>query len=388
MLRDVHRFHGMQAGADAFDFDQIGIHLASAGEYSIQVGHPTAFRAPGFPFVLAGIYAIAPGAYPLVYLALCLIGAATSIGVYALAREVLPETTARVAALLLAIYLPHVYFSTLIVSEALFGLLMVFAFFFFVRSIKNSSNLTLLAAGILLGLCILTRPFGLLLCPLLAAILFWFSGRNWAAVGKCLFLAVTVIVAITPWTLRNFALFHRPVLITTNGGSTLYGSNNDIVLNDPKYWGTWISTVQLPGRDIIEAAPDEVSHDAIEQKLGLEWVAGHITSLPKLLSLKLLRLVIPDTTSGNRTFIILQAAFYLPVAFLTAWGVWKLSRKTEFWNDPAWLAIHSAVAALFLQTLIYYGSSRFRDTIAPVFLIYAAGVLASPPRSVPTRDPA
>src|SRR4051794_32779038 len=110
-LRDMHQFHGRAvAGADAVEFNALGLNMASGHGYSIVPGRPTSFRAPGFPLVLAALYRISYGNYALVYTALSLIGALTCLLTYAMAREILKEGTARIAGLLGAFYLPHIYF--------------------------------------------------------------------------------------------------------------------------------------------------------------------------------------------------------------------------------------------------------------------------------------
>jgi 4-amino-4-deoxy-L-arabinose transferase-like glycosyltransferase len=88
----------------------------------IQPGQPTAFRAPGFPLVLALLYWFSYSNSLLAYLLFCVIGAATSMATYRLARELLPESLARVSACLLALYFGHIYATTLFLSEGLFAL--------------------------------------------------------------------------------------------------------------------------------------------------------------------------------------------------------------------------------------------------------------------------
>ena len=83
-------------------------------------GQPTSFRAPGFPLFLAGLRLIFKQDYRPQYVAFCLLGALACGLTYLLARELLTEGAARVAAVLLVFYFPHVYFSTAFFSEVLF----------------------------------------------------------------------------------------------------------------------------------------------------------------------------------------------------------------------------------------------------------------------------
>jgi 4-amino-4-deoxy-L-arabinose transferase-like glycosyltransferase len=122
-LRDVRNFHGAHtAGADAVEFNILTQNLAAGKGYVIHPGQPTAFRAPGFPLVLALLYWFSYSNYPLAYLLFCLLGAATAVVTYYLARELLPESLARISGFLLAVYFGHVYFATIFLSEGLFAL--------------------------------------------------------------------------------------------------------------------------------------------------------------------------------------------------------------------------------------------------------------------------
>src|SRR5215467_3692732 len=45
-------------GADGVEFNAIASNLVTRHEYAVESGRPTSFRAPGFPFALAGVYEI------------------------------------------------------------------------------------------------------------------------------------------------------------------------------------------------------------------------------------------------------------------------------------------------------------------------------------------
>src|SRR5205823_2498456 len=129
-------------------------------------------------------------------------------------------------------------------------------------------------AGLFLGYATLTRSFGILFLPVFGLYLLGLPPTRRGLIGAALF-AVGFLLVIAPWTIRNARVHHRFVLIATNGGSTCYGANNDVVAGSPREYGNWVSTTQLAGRDLIEAQPDEVSHDKMEWKLGVEWVKQH-----------------------------------------------------------------------------------------------------------------
>jgi len=369
-LRDIHRFHGAHtAGADAVEFNAIALNLAAGRGYAITPGLPTSFRAPGFPLFLAALYRISYQNYELGYLALVMLGALTSLVTYAAAREILTENWARIAGLLAAVYPPHIYFSTIFLSEALFAFCVGLGLWLVLVFLRKRSMWLLPVAGLCLGYAALTRPIGLLIPIFLAPALIRRASPDWRrAAGWMLLFALGTAAIVLPWTLRNRAVHHHWVLMTTNGGSTFYGANNDITLHGRHFLGSWIATNYLPGRKAIDATPDEYSHDRLEWKLGEDWVAAHPFDLPLLVCYKISRFWLPDWSSPNSKAVLMQMVGYTPIGILILLGLAASWRRTM----PAWLAVHGVLAATLFSTVIFYGSARFRDAIAPALMIYAA----------------
>jgi 4-amino-4-deoxy-L-arabinose transferase-like glycosyltransferase len=367
LLRDP--LVGPTAGpsADDVEFDAIARNLAD-GVGFVNHGRPTSFRAPGWPWLLAGVYATLGTWPPFVYLLNCLLGAASCVLAYALGRELLDEKGARRAAWLTAFFLPHAWFATLYYSENLFVPLLALSAWLMVRQARTDAIWPAAAAGLVLGAAALTRPFAVLLVPLwgVLPLLAPRSGYGRASLASVAFAASAVAV-IAPWTLRNQAVHGRPVLIATNGGSTFYGGNNDRVFREWRLWGSWVSTVELPGRDEIEAAPDEVSHDRVEWRLGTEWGRDNPGKALSLLPLKVLRLIfwLPDFDAG-RWFVVLRAVCWGPFLVLLLFSLTRLPR------GRAWLVIHAALLATAAAAMIFWGSPRFRDANAPLLMLLAA----------------
>jgi 4-amino-4-deoxy-L-arabinose transferase-like glycosyltransferase len=375
VMRDLHKFPGDQLGPDGVEFNKLGLTLARSHMYALGAASPpTSFRAPGFPIFLAAIYSIFGESYPVQYTALCLIGALTCGLTYATGRELGTETFARAAALLAVIYVPHIYEATVFASENLFSLCLIAGLLAFLRALRTEGVRAwtgLLVAGLFFGWGILTRPFLLVAMPFLAVVLLWHGRKSpSAALARGAVLAMGCLLVVAPWVLRNYRLFGRPVLVATNGGSTFYGGNNDLVLHDRHLWGAWVTTVRLPGRHLIESTPDEASHDAKEWELGRAWVKGHLSAMPLLLLFKFTRFWLPDIGSANQKYVLLQLAAYTP--FLALFLVAAVRRLRGPRRGTGWLALDAVMLSCVLTGLIFWGSPRFRDGNAPALMLYAA----------------
>jgi 4-amino-4-deoxy-L-arabinose transferase-like glycosyltransferase len=371
-LRDPHRGPSASLGADPVEFDSLAWNLARGAGYASATGQPTSFRAPGFPFFLSAIYAVAGRSYPLTYAALAALGAGSCVITYFLARELLQERAARLAAALAAAYVPHVYFATVLLSENLFAPALGLVVWLLLRHHRTGSPLAAATAGLCLGVAVLTRPFAALLVPILAVIVVagLRRGQPSRAVAGAAALTLCAAAVVAPWTLRNLRVHHAAVLVATNGGSTFYGGNNDRVASLSPAIGTWVSTRGLPGRDRVDATPDEVAHDRLEWHLGLAWARAHAARLPLLLAAKAVRLALPDVDSASRTYVLLNVLGSTPFLVLMARGLRRCAAEPSL-RTPPWMLVHGAMAATVLTGLIFWGSPRFRDANAPLLMVYA-----------------
>lgn len=370
-LRDINVGPTTPSTNDDYEFNVFAQNLAAGRGYLNDTGQASSFRAPGFSFFLAGLYYLAGANYALAFVSLCMLGAASCVFAYLLAREFVPETWARAAGALSAVYLPHIYFATVFLSESLFIPLLTLGVWLIVRFLKGASSRYLAAAGVVLGLATLTRPFALMFLPLFG-VLVAFSGRplptrltNLAVWTVC-FLGV-----MAPWTARNYRVHGQFVLVATNGGSTFYGGNNDRVVTERRHFGYWVSTVELPHRDLVDAQPNELAHDEMEWKLGKDWVRSHPRQFAFAGVLKVARLVVglPDFDGGRPLYRVMRMVGYWPFLALFLLGGVACMRQ-RLWSLP-WLAIHMCVAATLLTAVIFWGSARFRDVNAGVLMLYA-----------------
>lgn len=141
------------------------------------------------------------------------------------------------------------------------------------RAFEHPSCRLALAAGLALGVSILTKsallPLSLFLTPL------WVF-RSWRqhSLRPVLFGAVTALgcaLCVLPWTARNWRVFGTPVLVSTNGGITFYRSNNPI--SDGGH------TYPAGGLDHF-AELDEVQRASRFHQEGLAFLRAHPKGIP------------------------------------------------------------------------------------------------------------
>jgi 4-amino-4-deoxy-L-arabinose transferase-like glycosyltransferase len=364
--------------SDGVEFEAIARNLVERGEFAIDPGSSTSFRAPGFPWLLAGVKALAGTENAAAARAVfCLIGALLPLATFWLARQLASRRAALLAAMLVAVYPNLAYYSLHFASEPLHTLLLVCALALLVQGLRRGSRGEVALAGVALGLAALTRPLALQVAPVLTIAAWWcFRRRGPRAVGHAAVFLLATGLTVLPWTVRNTALHGQVVLVVTNGGSTFWGANNALVLEQPALRGGWVSTNAMPAQKAaITAVDNEAARDELEWARGRAYLSGHSAVLPRLLWNKWAEFWSPFSTTPNAAFNLLVGVSYGALLPFMLIGAWLLVRPGGRPPPHGTILVLLAVAVTLAGTLVFYGSSRFRSVIEPLLLIGAAVAL-------------
>jgi 4-amino-4-deoxy-L-arabinose transferase-like glycosyltransferase len=231
LLRLVYGLVIFEQIADRFSWRQddeypyIASTLVSAGKYAVsEDSPPTMKRLPVHPLFLAGIYALFGRSALAVRIVQSFVCAATCILVYVTAREVSNRRVAQIAALIFAVYPNSILYSARALSETTCTFLLGLFCFALVRMCKSPRLRTAIAAGIPFDLLVLTKGTAILLPPfLLLALLSRHYRRNlWRMVGSMVLVMLTAALFLLPWSVRNYRLSGKVVVLSTWGGARFY----------------------------------------------------------------------------------------------------------------------------------------------------------------------
>lgn len=326
-----------------------------------------------------------------------LLGIATVAVIGLVGRRLAGPRVGLVAAAIAAIY-PNLWINdSLVMSESLACLIVAVALVVALDFDRRPRTGAAIALGVLVGLGALTRS-EIALYALGFAVLAWW--RAAAHARRVLFPALVIgaaTVTVLPWTLYNVARFDRPVLLSTNDGTTLLGANCDTTFY-----------VDIGGWDIrcLAPVPTDESIDAslrsIERRdIALDYVGDHVGRLPVVVVARLGRIV---DVYGLESLVALDrgeekaewavwagivAWWLLAVAAVVGWvalgrpGDGAPERSRARW----WLVV--PLGAVLVTTVVFYGAHRIRAPAEPVVVVLAAvGAIAAwdrlrpPPASV------
>lgn len=180
---------------------------------------------PAYELFLGAIFRLA-GPWPVSARWLqVIVSTATVAFVYGIARAAGGRRSARIAALLCALYPSLIAYSHYLYSETLYSTLLTAALFVWVRSPEGPRRGELAAAGILFGLTALTRSLALYFLPVWLGWQ-WLRGRRREA-GQAAVVLLFAVATVAPWTARNAVVMGAFVPIDTSLGRTAWWAYNE-----------------------------------------------------------------------------------------------------------------------------------------------------------------
>lgn len=248
--------------------------LAETGRYPSKTD-AYYFRPPGYAAFLAVVTLGHPERVLVAKVASAVLGAFAAVILAAIAARLFRRRGVAIVAGVAAALDPSLVMVTSDVqSEPLFLVLLLGAGFLLLAAVDRPSSTLALAAGILTGLAILTRPSALLVVPLLAAPL---GDRRWPFRARAHIAAAGVlgaVLALAPWTIRNAVVYREFVLVSDVGGFNFYLGNSDLMarfyeIRDRKSYDAWSDeTFVLLGERLNElAAAGVTSPGAVTRSL-------------------------------------------------------------------------------------------------------------------------
>jgi hypothetical protein len=348
-------------------------------------GRLTAYRPPLYPFLLVPAIAI-PGndsVWGIAVLHLAL-GAGT-VWLTGLAAEGsgLSPARSRLAALVSACDPVLVWQSRSVMTETPTAFLLAAT----LAALGCRGRLGPVLGGLAMGLAALCRPSMLAGAALTIVAAFLVNpGERLVRLKRGGILAITIVLVLSPWMIRNFKVFGEPVWTTTHGGYTLALANNPVYYNDilhgppGRVWTghdqwLWWDSVNRATSGMTEPQADRYMRHTVWQLVrerpgdfGRAIVArlGHFWSAA------------PATSVYSGFVRGVTMAWTLPLWLAVLLGL----PRRDLWQWPR-IAAPAAAIGLTLVHGLFWTDLRMRAPIVPAIALIAAG--AALPRFLAKR---
>jgi len=234
-------------------------------------GYPTAYWPPGWPYFLAAVVKLFGPSVLAAEIVQAVLNTLTVAIVFLIGRHVFGRACGIAAAAAYALLPSAVEWNAVLMSEPLYTLLWALCtYIWLVRPTRSVAWFAL--SGVLLGAAALVRPSALFFWLILLAYLLTIPderkhfGRIAAAV---LVTALCTAVVVAPVILRDYRVYHTLVIISNNGGVSLYQANNPLATGG-------LSEYNDPQVDKLIADPrTEAAGDQLASKRALHYMRTH-----------------------------------------------------------------------------------------------------------------
>ncbi len=359
--------------------------------YLSKTGAPTAYWPPGWSMALSAVFDVTGPSLWAAGLANFLCGIVIGWFTLDLGRKLFgSEAAGRIGLLLLAVYPNAVGYFPLVLTEVFYTALLLAICWLLVT---KSGWLSLVCAGLLLGVATLVKAQSLAVIPLILCIGLLRAPPFWRRVpGAALKFAALVALAalvVAPWTMRNYQKLHAFVPVSTNGGITLLTGNNDSARGG-------FTPEDRAVRALDAGGLDELAYDAEAKRLGAEWIKDNPARFLALMPLKLVRLWGPDgegqwayeTGYANYAdhaglfrlarianqiwYFLLLAGFAIAAPLILSQRRMAGERLMDWWLLPYGIAVFPSVIAI-----VFSGQSRFHYPVMPFVCMACGWLIAS-----------
>lgn len=287
-----------------------------------------------------------------------------------LARRIGGARLGIVAASLAAVY-PNLWLNDgLVMSESIAIALVVGALLALHSVLERPTRRNVIGAGALLGAAALTRSELVMLVPLTAALIIA-RERSRAATGRAIALTGVALALMAPWAAANMARFDRPVLLTTNDGTTLLGSYCDDIFSGANKGGWSVFCVF----DAPDPGGDDSVRSSAQRSMAITYARDHARELPGVVVARVARALdlygLDDMVGGDvgeekpRVFVWAGIVVWWLLMVPAAIGFAALRRRDR------WLLALPLLSSA-TATVVFYGGHRLRAPAEPVIVILAS----------------
>jgi len=392
--------------ADMAQYHERAVHLATTGSL-----YPDALRGPGYPGLLALVYAITGVSFWWARVANALVGGALVVVTGWLARRAGAGDRAWMASAVVALYPGLVLSSVYLMPEGLYTLLAMLALLL----VRHHSLALAAAAGVVAGLAMLTRSVGITIVVAGVAVAAWAvaTGATTArsAGTRAAMFGGACLLVLAPWLVFTTRVAGGPVLDTTSGMNVLLG-------NHPAATGRLNMADDVPLRQLhVVGAVSEADANARALRAGVAWAMANPGASMRLAGTKVGYLLGLEGREhawvysvgyfgARRSLTVTAWGGLLMLSFpalvvAAAVGMVRAGRQPQPAEEPAVVTgeasahrgrlhgvqpVHVALGAFVVATIALhvasFGESRFHLPLVPVLAV-AASLGAMPLASVP-----
>ncbi len=368
---------------DASSYHQIAQNLVERHMFTSSVDppydpyQPSTFRPPLTSFYLAAIYSLFGANLFWGCLGLAVFSAFSCGLTYQLGRKLLGKSIGILAGSISCVYPFFLLLVLLPLTEGLsifLSLILMMMLYAYQPTLHDCDGtqpyqehvICGVYVGFVFGLLLLNKAANIVVFP---CILLWgllLSPGAWMVrVSRMLLIAITTIVMITPWAIRNQTIVGAFTPVNSNGGWTFYLGNNEHTRKNLDALEQGTSHGWIPPKDVYKPFADLDFRDVKNYekraiRLGLQFIRENPGTFILYAFRKLKIFWSPYQ------HIVDKMAWY-PLALFSMLG---LGYSLQCWREH--LVLYVFILCSMIIPVFFTSMPRFRAPIMPFLIIYAA----------------
>lgn len=345
----------------------------------VQTG-PTAWFTPIYPYLLAGVFkAFGVYSYSSNLVIRCLdnaFSACTCWPIYSIGEQAFGKRVGKAAAWIWVVLPTSLLYSTIWVWDTALSTLIFALIVTATLKLRGSARLSSwIGYGALWSLGVMVNATILSALPALALWAIWPLRRQLVPATKLLAASSLIfIVGITPWTIRNYVVFHKFIPFRSNFGLELWLGNNPAV---PDSWSPWLHPNDDPSEGAKYARMTEIPYMQEKQNEALQFMRTHPADTMRFIFRRFtdnwIDLWDSPADIWSRVSLTDRLSIFGKCLFplLSLLGVLLAYRER---NEPA---LPFALVMLCFPVIFYitHTSSRYRHPMDPIMLVLAVYAL-------------
>jgi 4-amino-4-deoxy-L-arabinose transferase-like glycosyltransferase len=281
------------------------------------------------------------------------------------------KSAARWSALFIALYPSIVVWSGSLGHETTVIFLFSILFYLLSRPSFIGSPKLWVLCGLVAGVTALVRPTMVIFPALLACALVVWTRSVGKAVGPVLVSTLAMLLAIAPWTIRNYLHFHEFALISTNFGWVMLSANH------PDSDGIYMEVAQI-GKGL-----SHVEQDKLQRRLAVQSIVSNPLLFAKRVVMRIVVQWGGETSIVDSIFgmtpsfgqtvrqLLRSLAQLAWVWFLSAWYIGAMqSRNRSLFHELPVLWVVCLTTLIFVMHSILEPIARHHLPLLP----FAAGI--------------
>ena len=374
---------------DAQQYDAWAQQIAS-GQW---MGSEVFYQTPLYPYLMAVIFKLA-GHYLLgVRLVQVMLGALSCVLLGVAGRRFFNQRVGLIAAFLLALYPPAIFFDGLIQKSSLDLFFITLLLAVLAEFHHRPHWKWLLAAGVVIGAFALNRENARVLYPIVMAwLIFYFRDARlknrmaWAAI-----LTAAIAAALLPVGLRNYHVGGEFLISTSQLGPNFYIGNHAGAQGEYEPLVPGHSNASFERSDATRLAEEASGRKLSPAEVSDFWLSralDYMRSQPwdwlRLMSRKLLLTFSAREAVDTESIEVyaeysrlLRVLFWFHFGVILPLGIFGVWQTRADWRRLA--ILYAMLLGLAFSVVLFYVLARYRYPMVPIVLLFAAATIAALP---------